>query len=340
MTRRPLRPTALIAVVFVASVVLVLAAGAAAAGASVRPVTAGSAVGSAAVGVPGPFTDVWAPAVLAADTRSMPATRPATGRQASVTLFSDEFDTWSASWLLFGNPTWGLSSFKADTGTSSAYCIGSQFAAPPAGGYPAGLNSWMVAGPFDLSGWTAGTLQADLVIKTVPWDSTAGTGAYVALRAGVNTETLYGSAYDGDQGDAFLSATLDLTAVPTLGNLCGKPVVYIAFQFKSSAGPSGGLPGAFVDHVRLVGTVAPPFVATVKPASGKVGAWVTIAGLGFGATRGTSYVTFGSKKATGYKAWTSMSLKVKVPAGLKKGSAKVRVKGPGGSSNTRPFAVK
>ena len=343
MTRRPSRRAALMTLVVAASAVLVLAAGTVTAGAGVS--SAGAAVpagGSAAVAAPGLGIAAWSSAlVTAAPPPSATAQGTAPARRGSVTLFSDDFDVFPGSWDLFGTPTWGLSSFKAKTGEFSAYCIGSQSATPPANGYPPSVKSWMQVGPFDLSGWTAGSVSAAMLLKMVTWDAATDTGAKVMIMASVDNVTFYGpSYYTGDQGDVFKSATLDLTAIPTIGSVCGKPAVWIAFIFMSSAGPSGGLPGVFVDEVRIVGTVAAPTLASVKPASGKVGAWVTIAGTDFGATRGASYVAFGSKKAVGYKAWTATSLKVKVPAGLKKGSVKVRVNGPGGASNTKSFVVK
>ena len=144
MTRRPFRRTALTTLVVAASVVLVLAVGAAAAGASVRQTWLVPAGGSASVGVPGPWIVAWSPAVLPAD-RPQPATaqRPVPGRRGSYTLFSDDFDVFPDRWELFNNPRWGQSSYKASTGEFSAYCIGSQFPTPPASGYPSNLNSWM-----------------------------------------------------------------------------------------------------------------------------------------------------------------------------------------------------
>ncbi len=78
-----------------------------------------------------------------------------------------------------------------------------------------------------------------------------------------------------------------------------------------------------------------PAVTTLTPASGKRGAVVTIRGMGFGASRGTSVVKFGTKACTKYVFWSSTRIKCKVPAKAKFGKIKVVVTTPIGAGNSK-----
>jgi Tol biopolymer transport system component len=83
-----------------------------------------------------------------------------------------------------------------------------------------------------------------------------------------------------------------------------------------------------------------PHVISVSPTSGKVGKEVTITGTDFGATRGTSYVRFGTKTVTNsnYISWSNTHIVVKVPAGSA-GAVNVKVNTTGGLSNLTLFKV-
>src|SRR5439155_387416 len=58
----------------------------------------------------------------------------------------------------------------------------------------------------------------------------------------------------------------------------------------------------------------PPTITSLSPTSGPVATAVTIAGTGFGATKGTSTVTFNGVAATP-TTWSATSIAVPVPAG-------------------------
>ncbi|MCX6152803.1 MAG: IPT/TIG domain-containing protein [Candidatus Kapabacteria bacterium] len=76
----------------------------------------------------------------------------------------------------------------------------------------------------------------------------------------------------------------------------------------------------------VLGTTA-LIVSTISPVSVNVGDLMTISGIGFDSVRKTSYVTFGSKTATGtdYVSWSNLEIKVKVPVSAKTGSLNVGV---------------
>lgn len=162
-------------------------------------------------------------------------------------MFAHGFETWPGGWSFVGAPTWGQTSYRASAGTYSAYCAGSSIAAP--GPYADNMEAWMVAGPFDLSGYVAATLSCDMWIKTesnVDW-----------LYAGVSTD---GSYFDlmgssGDSGGWEYGHTFDLADFWDDGgtvNVVGEPEVWIAFYFDSDSSIVDE--GAYIDEVTITGT--------------------------------------------------------------------------------------
>src|SRR5207245_1330773 len=83
-------------------------------------------------------------------------------------------------------------------------------------------------------------------------------------------------------------------------------------------------------------TVPAPSITSLNPASGLVGASVTIAGANFGATQGTSTVTFNGTAATA-TSWSATSIVVPVPTGATSGNVVVTVGGV--ASNGVTFTV-
>ena len=81
-----------------------------------------------------------------------------------------------------------------------------------------------------------------------------------------------------------------------------------------------------------------PTVRAIFPTSGRAGSYVTVSGSAFGASRGSSYVAFGTRIAGAFSSWTDTKLKVKVPSGVK-GKVYVRVYTSAGKSNGVSFKV-
>jgi YD repeat-containing protein len=82
--------------------------------------------------------------------------------------------------------------------------------------------------------------------------------------------------------------------------------------------------------------VAPPTISSLSPDAGAVGTSVTIAGTGFGATQGTSTVTFNGVVATP-SSWSATSIVAPVPAGSTTGP--VVVTATGQASNDATFTL-
>jgi len=79
-----------------------------------------------------------------------------------------------------------------------------------------------------------------------------------------------------------------------------------------------------------------PSITTLSPTSGAVGATVTIAGSGFGATQGTSTVKFNGTAATP-TSWSASTIEAPVPSGATTGNVVVTVSGV--ASNGVGFTV-
>src|SRR5580693_7072951 len=90
----------------------------------------------------------------------------------------------------------------------------------------------------------------------------------------------------------------------------------------------------------FVGSVAPAFagpsIAVMTPQTGPAGTLVEIIGSGFGASQGTSTVTFNGTPVT-WVSWSSTTLSVQVPTGATSGNVVVKVGGV--SSSGKSFTV-
>src|SRR2546425_9362966 len=83
-------------------------------------------------------------------------------------------------------------------------------------------------------------------------------------------------------------------------------------------------------------TPPPPSITSLSPSAGAIGASVTIAGANFGASQGTSTVTFNGVNTTP-TSWSASSIIAPVPVGAATGNVVVTVVGI--ASNGVLFAV-
>jgi hypothetical protein len=101
----------------------------------------------------------------------------------------------------------------------------------------------------------------------------------------------------------------------------------------SNPGPPGGGTTA---SVNFTVNNPPPSIASLNPTSGLAGTPVTITGANFGASQGTSTVTFNGTAATP-TAWSATAITAPVPATALTGNVVVTVGGT--PSNGQPFTV-
>jgi len=160
-------------------------------------------------------------------------------------VFYDGFEGSDSAWTYRGTPSWATTTYRAAVGQRSAYCVGSQVAAP--GPYSNDVESWMTAGPFDLSKATAAVLKFKLYM------STQEEADYIGWYVSIDGEEFWGMYWSGDS-QGWTDVSMDLTDVYTLGNVCGRDKVWVAFIFESDATTDGE--GAYVDEVRLLSNAA------------------------------------------------------------------------------------
>jgi len=160
---------------------------------------------------------------------------------AWVTIKAEDFEgQFPNEWTLYGDPTWDNENYRHHAGSWSGYCVGSTISPP--GPYPSGANSWMVYGPFSLQGAT------DARLDFYRWLNTEADYDFLFWGASINGQNFYGYQTSGDQ-QTWTTQYFDLKNVPTLGNLCGQPQVWIALAFTSDG--SNEYEGAYVDDVLL-----------------------------------------------------------------------------------------
>ncbi len=87
--------------------------------------------------------------------------------------------------------------------------------------------------------------------------------------------------------------------------------------------------------VRIKGTL--PALVALSPARGRVGGVVTITGRQFRKYRGSGEVKFGGVPVTSYLSWSNNAIKVRVPAGTRKGAVNVTVTSIIGKSGAKKF---
>ena len=151
-----------------------------------------------------------------------------------------------------GDVHWDDTFYRSYAGSWSGGCAaGGTNAVPPGGTYPNYMDSWMVYGPFSLSDANAATLAFRY------WLKSESSFDYFKFMVSTNGTNFYGYQTSGNSG-GWVSGSLDLTAIPTLGNVTGQPQVWIAFAFTSDYSVEDE--GAYVDEIFLqknVGTSGP-----------------------------------------------------------------------------------
>jgi hypothetical protein len=159
---------------------------------------------------------------------------------------------------------------------------------------------------------TAGVSQRFTATGTFSDNSTQtlASAAWSSSANGVATVTSdvsnFGTAFGVAQGSAIVSACT--------GTICGTTTLTVGAQ-----------------------TPLPPVVDGLAPGSAMVGSWVAISGENFGATQGSSTVTFGGTAAT-IVSWSDTAIFATVPGGLTSGqTVPVVVTTTAGASNPADF---
>lgn len=205
---------------------------------------------------------------------------------SSSVLLDDGFEPGGYAWEAYtqGGPYWVSTTARASSGSYSAYCDDT---VPAGGPYSTSYNSWLIAGPFDLSDATEATLTYDFFTHVHLGDA-------LAVVFSKDKSAFSGFSYGMNSGGKFITDQIDLGNIPITGaNYLGEPQLWIAYVFASDASPNTR-EGAYVDNVRLVKNPPIPSIASMDPLAGSAGTstTVTIKGERFGDIQGTGGVDF------------------------------------------------
>jgi hypothetical protein len=148
------------------------------------------------------------------------------------------------AWTRYGNPGWGRVNCLTQADTHSVWpaAAGAGAVVACTSNYPNALNAWLVYGPFSLANANAAELSFQR------WQRTQLDHDYLQWLASVDGDSFYGWQ-TSENSSGWASVTFDLSAVPTLGNLCGRSQVWVAFRMLSDAATSDQ--GPFVDGILL-----------------------------------------------------------------------------------------
>ena len=143
----------------------------------------------------------------------------------------------------YTNAYWDDVNYRSHTGSWSGYCAaGGTSAVTAPGPYRANMNGWMVYGPFSLAD------ASDANMQFYYW--LASESGYDQFGWGVSTNgsNFYGWQSSGTSG-GWISQTVDLKNVYSLGNVTGQSQVWVACWFTSDA--TNQYEGAYVDDFLL-----------------------------------------------------------------------------------------
>jgi len=170
---------------------------------------------------------------------------------AKATIFQEGFESnldpgiWS-----FYRPTgspdvqWGRSTYRKAAGSYSAWCAQNGAASPGAGGdVPVNTETWIIAGPFDLSTVTAGTISFDLWLET---EASYDPLQYLASTNGTN----FFGWQTSQNTSGFETFTSDLANYSS-NDLTGESQVWFAWIYISDV--SNRFEGAYIDNISVVG---------------------------------------------------------------------------------------
>jgi YD repeat-containing protein len=144
--------------------------------------------------------------------------------------------------------------------------------------------------------------------------------------------TISGSNFGASQGTSTVSFN-GTTATPTSWSASS---IIVPVPSGATTGNVVVTVGGSSSNGSLFTVIQPPAISGLSPASGTIGISVTISGSNFGASQGTSTVSFNGTNATP-TSWSASSIIVPVPSGASTGNVVVTVGGT--SSNGSLFTV-
>jgi M6 family metalloprotease-like protein len=164
------------------------------------------------------------------------------GVTQTVTVFSDDFEAGLGDWRIDADSTtWGLSTYRANGGSQSAWCAaGGSTPQPPGGPYAPDMAASMIYGPFSLADATAAWMEFDT------WYETESGYDEVWWGLSVDDVNYYGYPYSGTS--PWSRRTFDFDEIVAV-TAVGQPQVWVIFHFSSD--DIIELEGAYIDNVAI-----------------------------------------------------------------------------------------
>ena len=179
-------------------------------------------------------------------------------------IFSDDFEgSFPGAWTVFDNDGstngtyyWGQRDCRPYTGNYSAWAVGGGVSGSTLlcnNNYPNNAKSWMVYGPFSLEDATNAEFEFMFWLNSeIGYD-------FLYVGASIDGLSFYGEGASGifDWSEHIFS----LTDVPVIGNLTGKPQVWVLLLFQSDLSNTYA-EGVYVDDIVLRKYVEGDFTVT------------------------------------------------------------------------------
>lgn len=188
-----------------------------------------------------------------------PATKTVSGKVTlptweTVTYQPFERGTWPGAWTVSdnngatgGNYQWIAATCRVYAGTYSGMAVGGGTNGSQAAcgdNYPNQANSWMMYGPFNLTG----AIGAEF--RSMVWVYTEANHDLLCLVASTDRRVFNGFCVSG-YSNGWVPELLDLQRVYRSGNLMGQSQVYVALVFTSDAAVTRPHMGTYADEVTL-----------------------------------------------------------------------------------------
>ncbi len=166
----------------------------------------------------------------------------ADGSSEIVTVFADDFESGLGSWRTdSGTTTWGVSTYRTDGGSKSAWCAAGGSAPQPAGGpYLPDMAAWLIYGPFSLADATSAWMEFDAWYQTEL--------DYDQVWWGLSIDDVNYFGFPNSGSSPWASRTFNFADIEAVTAVC-QPQVWVTFYFGSNA--STEFEGAYIDNVMI-----------------------------------------------------------------------------------------
>jgi len=165
---------------------------------------------------------------------SAPAERASVSAASANGIFSNGFEAFPAAFAVY-RAGWAVTDYRKSEGVFGAYCAGMY--EPPPGPYAPNMESWLIAGPFDLTYCASATITFDV------WADIESDYDFLLVGSSDAGEKFNLDSFTGTTGGGWLTQSVDVS------QSCGSSEVYIAFVFTSDELEE--FEGAYIDRVSV-----------------------------------------------------------------------------------------